>query len=57
MSRRLKLKISSPCRASWDDMDGDDRVRFCAECELNVYNIASMTEAEALELLIQIAPL
>jgi hypothetical protein len=32
-------------------MDGDDRVRFCDECELNVYNLVSMTEAEALELI------
>lgn len=53
MSRasKLQLKIASPCPASWDDMEGDDRVRFCPECELNVYNIASMTEAEAVELI------
>jgi hypothetical protein len=47
---RLKLKIASPCPASWDDMEGDDRVRFCDECELNVYNLANMTEEQALKL-------
>ena len=31
-------------------MEGDDRVRFCGECELNVYNLSSMTEDEALKL-------
>ena len=42
-----QLRIASPCTASWDDMAGDDRARFCNECRLNVYNIAAMTQAEA----------
>ena len=28
-------------------MDGDDRVRFCRECNRNVYNLSAMTETEA----------
>jgi hypothetical protein len=28
-------------------MDGDERVRFCRECNRNVYNLSAMTEAEA----------
>jgi hypothetical protein len=53
MSKRSKLQltIASPCPASWDDMEGDDRVRFCGECELNVYNLSAMTESEALKLI------
>ena len=47
---KLQLKIASPCPASWDDMEGDDRARFCPECELNVYNLSAMTEEEALKL-------
>jgi hypothetical protein len=31
-------------------MEGDERVRHCSECELNVYNLAEMTEDEALAL-------
>lgn len=31
-------------------MEGDDRVRFCPECELNVYNLSAMTEEQALAL-------
>jgi hypothetical protein len=50
-SRRLplldRISIASPCSASWDDMVGDDRVRFCGKCEKNVYNFSSMQSAEA----------
>ena len=41
------LRIASPCKAPWDNMDGDERVRFCRECNRNVYNLSAMTEAEA----------
>jgi len=44
-------RIASPCRASWEKMQGDDRVRHCAECNLNVYNFAAMTTAEVEELI------
>ena len=27
-------------------MVGDDRVRYCPECKLSVYNFSAMTEAE-----------
>lgn len=44
------IRIASPCTASWDEMKGDDRVRFCGHCEKNVFNLSAMTrdEAEAL---------
>jgi hypothetical protein len=32
---------------NWNDMVGDDRVRFCDQCNLNVYNISAMTRLEA----------
>jgi len=41
------LRIASPCPASWAQMTGDDRVRFCDLCNLHVYNIAEMTTTEA----------
>lgn len=44
---KLHLRIASPCRAPWENMDGDERVRFCRECNRNVYNLSVMTEAEA----------
>ena len=43
--------IASPCSAPWEEMSGDDRVRHCAKCDLDVYNIAEMTEDEANTLL------
>ncbi|MBK7750888.1 MAG: hypothetical protein IPP57_25595 [Candidatus Obscuribacter sp.] len=48
--RRVNLDnvaISAPCPAIWQDMDGDDRVRACSMCKLNVYNISEMTRFEA----------
>jgi hypothetical protein len=32
-------------------MSGDDRVRFCGECRLNVYNLSAMSRPEAEALL------
>lgn len=40
------LRVASPCRVSWDSMEGDERVRFCRLCSLNVYNFSDMTRAE-----------
>lgn len=31
-------------------MAGDDRVRFCSACKLNVYNLSGMSRKEATEL-------
>lgn len=44
------VAIAAPCKASWDAMVGDDRIRFCGQCEKNVYNLSAMPrdEAEAL---------
>lgn len=47
------VEIASPCTASWDEMQGDDRSRFCSHCKLNVYNLAVMTEQEAERLIIE----
>jgi multidrug efflux pump subunit AcrA (membrane-fusion protein) len=41
------LRIASPCKADWDAMAGDDRVRFCDQCRKNVYNLGGMSRAEA----------
>jgi len=45
------IRIASPCPASWEQMAGDERVRHCSECKLNVYNLSAMTRVEAEELL------
>jgi hypothetical protein len=45
------IRIASPCDASWDEMTGDDRVRFCGSCQKNIYNLSAMTRDEAETLL------
>jgi hypothetical protein len=47
------IQIASPCTASWEAMKGDDRMRFCAECRLHVYNLSEMGQQEAEELVRQ----
>jgi hypothetical protein len=46
-----KLKIASPCYERWENMKGDARIRHCASCKLNVYNLREMTAAEVDELI------
>lgn len=41
------VRVAAPCPTSWEKMNGDDRVRHCAECKLSVYNLSDMTRAEA----------
>ncbi len=45
------VSIASPCPVKFDQMPGDEKVRFCSLCHLNVYNISQMTRNEAEELL------
>jgi hypothetical protein len=44
------VEVATPCPARWDSMAGTDRVRFCQQCQLNVYNLSAMAlkDAEAL---------
>jgi len=41
------VRIAAPCKADWEQMVGTDRVRFCGQCNLNVYNLSSMTKHDA----------
>jgi phosphopentomutase len=45
------IRIATPCQTSWESMAGDERVRHCTLCSLNVYNFAEMTRHEVRELL------
>ena len=46
-----QVKVASPCNADWNQMQGDDKSRYCGKCEKNVYNLSAMTKEDA-ELLI-----
>lgn len=41
------VRVASPCRADWNKMEGDDRVRHCQTCAKNVYNLSGMNKVEA----------
>jgi hypothetical protein len=41
------VRVAAPCPADWEKMVGDERVRFCGQCSLHVYNLSGMTKREA----------
>jgi hypothetical protein len=46
-----EIQVASPCAADWNQMTGDDFVRFCGECSKNVYNLSALTAEEAIDLI------
>ena len=47
------IDIARPCPADWNDMRGDERVRFCRHCSLHVYNLSAMTREAAERLVVE----
>jgi hypothetical protein len=47
------LTVAAPCNVGWDNMVGSERVRFCGQCSLNVYNLSAMSKGEAERLVSQ----
>lgn len=45
------IRVAKPCHRDWEKMSGDARSRFCADCQLNVFNLSEMTTEEARELI------
>ena len=41
------IKSPAPCSKDWDEMSGDELVRFCTGCEKSVYNLSAMPRREA----------
>jgi hypothetical protein len=41
------VRVAAPCPADWSKMVGDERVRYCDQCSLHVYNLSGMTRREA----------
>ena len=46
-----QVRVASPCKADWNEMLGDERVRFCLGCEKNVFNLSAMKRDDAENLL------
>ena len=49
----MNIRVASPCSADWDKMSGNERVRNCTLCSLNVYNFAEMMRDEIRDLLLR----
>lgn len=45
-----RINIPAPCNADWESMVGNDRVRFCEHCQLDVTNLSVLTRPEAMRL-------
>jgi Carboxypeptidase regulatory-like domain len=43
---KQEIRIASPCSADWNRMAGNERVRYCPDCNLNVYNFSEMPDAD-----------
>lgn len=41
------ISVKVPCTESWDEMIGNNEVRFCSHCAKNVHNLSAMTRAKA----------
>lgn len=45
-----QITVSSPCLADWDQMTGNDQIRFCDHCNLKVHNVSELTYSQATRL-------
>ena len=45
-----RIHIASPCPASWDEMIGNEQVRFCRHCSLHVHDLSKITAKDAMKL-------
>src|SRR5215475_7681682 len=41
-----QLQVVSPCSTGWDRMSGDEKKRFCSECNKFVYDFSQMTRRQ-----------
>lgn len=48
-----RITIAAPCEADWEAMSGNDQVRFCDHCQLQVTNLSTMTRAQAVQFMAQ----
>lgn len=53
MTPLRQVRVASPCKANWDLMKGDDRVRHCGQCDHNVFNLSALSTQEAEALLLE----
>ncbi|MEQ1764418.1 MAG: carboxypeptidase-like regulatory domain-containing protein [Pyrinomonadaceae bacterium] len=42
-----RIDVREPCTESWEEMTGNEEVRFCSHCSKNVYDLSSYTRQRA----------
>ena len=47
------IEIKTPCSESWENMQGNEEVRFCSHCVKDVHNLSAMTRQKARKLIAQ----
>lgn len=51
MKRVDRLKIDFPCTADWNQMRGNERIRYCEECNKYVYDFARLPRRQVEEMM------
>ncbi len=41
------IDVQSPCSESWNEMRGNEQIRFCSHCAKDVHNLSEMTRKRA----------
>lgn len=47
------IDIKSLCSESWNEMQGNEQIRFCSHCAKDVHNLSEMTRKEARKIVAQ----
>jgi hypothetical protein len=47
------IDVGSPCSESWNQMQGNEQIRFCSHCAKDVHNLSEMTRKEARKIVAQ----
>ncbi|MBS1953767.1 MAG: hypothetical protein JST89_06275 [Cyanobacteria bacterium SZAS-4] len=47
-------RIKSPCSVDWESMSGDDRIKLCGKCDLEVINTLVLSDAEVRHALLRV---
>ncbi len=48
-----KIEVKTPCSEDWNEMRGNEQVRFCSHCSKSVNNLSTMTRREASKIIKQ----
>ena len=44
------IEVKNPCSEEWNEMAGNEKIRFCSHCAKSVNNLSEMTRKDALRL-------